>query len=368
MKKGIYLIADREFDFSRKGVGVYNKIKTQVSFFEKHGYSCQVVNMLYPCGTGIQKFVQCFDKYLYRDFLKVIKSDVEFIYVRHIRPSNAGLLWFFEKIKKEIPQVKIIYEIPTFPYDNEVNGLRGKVGLAIDKLYREKLKKYVDIITTYSEDNIIWGIPTLQLQNGVDCASIPVVVPHDGKNDQLRFVAVAQFSLWHGYDRLLEGINLYKNKYCGKYNIEIDLVGDGPLLNTYQKMVEKYDLNKAVHFHGLKSGQELTDIFNNADIAVCSLGCHRKNLFLSSELKSREYLARGLPIVTSTKIDVVPDDFPYCLRVPEDDSPIDINAIISFYESNIKSRSQEALHLEIRKFAEEKCDMDVTMKPVLEFI
>lgn len=369
MKKCFYVLPNTGFECCRSNIGVYKKILSQISFFERRGYLCKIVNLVPPTGSLLRRFLCYFSQSLYKQYGVIfVNKDISFIYIRHILPVNIGIIALLKKIKENDSSIKIIYEIPTYPYDKEIKGLNTKVKLIIDKFFRVKLRKYVDIIITYSDDKKIWGIPTLQLQNGVDCSSIPVVVPHDYKNNQLRLIAVAQFSLWHGYDRLLEGIYLYKNKSGNKYNIGVDFVGDGPLLNAYQEIVDKYGLNEIVYFHGLKSGQELTDIFNNADIAVCSLGCHRINVFKGSFLKSREYLARGLPIVTSTKIDVVPDDFPYCLRVPEDDSPIDIDSIISFFESKIKFQSQEALHIEIRKFAEKTCDMNVVMDPIIDFV
>lgn len=368
MKNCIYLFLNGRVDLSQKSIGVYNKIRTQVSFFENHGYTCHLIDVLYPCGNALNKFIQCFRRSLYKVFLDKIERDTKFIYIRHIYPVNLGILWFFMKIKEKCPHIKIIYELPTYPYDREKKGFKERVGLFIDRYYRVKLKRCVDIITTYSKDKYIWGIQTLQIQNGIDCSSIPVVKLHDSGSNCLKLIAVARFSLWHGYDRLIEGLRLYKGNQNNKYNVYVDFVGNGPVLEVYRNLVDKYNLNEIVHFHGLKSGPELTDVFNDSDVAMCSLGSHRKKLFLSSELKSREYLARGLPIVTSSKIDVVPDNFPYCLHVPEDDSPIDINSIISFYELKIKNQAQDFIHHEIRKFAEENCDMSIVMKPILDYI
>lgn len=368
MKKCVYLLANDSFQSDKKGVGVFGKIISQVHFFEDKGYECDIVNLLPPLGNPIKKFVFYLKSDLYKEYLSQVGKDIDFLYIRHIYPSNAGVVAFLKKIRNSVPAIKIIYEIPTYPYDNETEGLKEKIALKMDKHYRKKLKKYIDVIATYSNDKTIWGIQTLQIQNGVDCSTLPVVQSRDNNSNRLNLIAVAQFSPWHGYDRLIEGLRLYRRNQNGKYNITVDFVGNGPLLDEYKKLVEKYNLNNVIHFHGLKSGQELTAVFNTADMGVCSLGCHRKKVFLSSELKSREYLARGLPIVTSTKIDVIPNVFPYCLRVPEDDSPIDMTSIISFYESNIKNKSQDYIHHEVRKFAEEKCDMKVVMQPILDFV
>ena len=76
-------------------------------------------------------------------------------------------------------------------------------------------------------------------------------------------------------------------------------------------------------------------------------------------------MARGLPMISSTKIDILPDDYPYIQYVPEDDSPIDINTVINFYNSLTRQENREAQIRNIRNFAETHFDMHITMQPVI---
>ena len=93
----------------------------------------------------------------------------------------------------------------------------------------------------------------------------------------------------------------------------------------------------------------------------------KKNIYLSSELKSREYLCRGLPIISSTKIDIIPNNFKYIFKVPEDNSNIDINSVIKFVQNiyvNDKIKQNSTVQLvssEIRQFAEKNCSMEIAM-------
>ena len=57
---------------------------------------------------------------------------------------------------------------------------------------------------------------------------------------------------------------------------------------------------------------------------------HRIGLSESPTLKVREYCARGIPWIIACKDPDFPDDFPYILRVPPDESPIDIDPVIDF--------------------------------------
>jgi glycosyltransferase involved in cell wall biosynthesis len=204
--------------------------------------------------------------------------------------------------------------------------------------------------------------------NGIDCASVPV--KKHKNTGRITFIAVAAiFCNWHAFERLIEGLRDYY-KSGSSITVCLKLVGsqEGAEFALYKKLAERYDLTEYISFEGFLSGDQLDAAFDESDIAACGLGCHRKNIFLSSELKSREYLARGLPMLGSTKIDVLPENFPYCLYVPEDDSPINIRQVIAFYEGLLKTESAKGVTDTIRRFAEEHCDMAVTMKPVIEYI
>ena len=236
----------------------------------------------------------------------------------------------------------------------------------VDKLFRKRLYHYVDLITTYSNDQQILGIPTLSLKNGVECSSIPIAAAK--KQDMtLKMIAVAKFSFWHGYERLIEGL---KNYYSvpREMGVFIIFVGFGDELERYVNLVKKYGLDSYISFKGKLGGVDLDILFDESDLAICSLGVHRKDISVSSELKSREYMARGMPMVSSVKIDVLPPEYKYVLMLPPDESPVDIEKLIMFYNRLKERYSVEQMRQEIRSFAEQNCDMKVVMQPVVDYI
>jgi len=86
-----------------------------------------------------------------------------------------------------------------------------------------------------------------------------------------------------------------------------------------------------VIFHGQKSGAALDEMFDICDIGVNSLGMYRKDFSVTSELKTREYAARGLPFVCSVDDDALwYADEPMWLRVANDDSIPDMEEIVDF--------------------------------------
>ena len=74
-------------------------------------------------------------------------------------------------------------------------------------------------------------------------------------------------------------------------------------------------------------------IFNKADIAVGSLGCHRILINNIRSLKNREYCARGIPFFYSD-IDDDFEDKDFILKFPANDDAINIDIIINFLTSN----------------------------------
>lgn len=66
-------------------------------------------------------------------------------------------------------------------------------------------------------------------------------------------------------------------------------------------------------------------------MGIGSLGRHRSGITHIKTLKNREYAARGLSFVYS-EIDSDFEGKPYILKVPADESPVDIDQIINFHQ------------------------------------
>jgi hypothetical protein len=370
MKKGLFIICDTNFNSTNaESNGVVKKILAQLSVFNNEDtMQCEIINLYHILYHKRKYNIILFITYLLFDIYRnviVDLNDFDFIYIRKITPLHYGVIKLFQRIKKNNQNCKIVYELPTYPYDKEHKTMRSKVGLFIDRIFRKNLRKYVDRIATLSNDSIIFEIPTIKIMNGINCASIPIKKPSpDDKN--IHLIAVAQFAQWHGYDRLIKGLNNYY-KINQEQMVYIHFVGEGPGLPYYKHLVEQYNLSAYIFFCGLLYGEELTNVFNKANLAVSSLGTHRIGIYLGSFLKTREYLARGLPMISSTKIDIIPSNFNYCLYVPEDESSINIEKIVAFYNNLLIDKSASEMIREIRKFAEENCEISKTMQSVVEY-
>lgn len=186
---------------------------------------------------------------------------------------------------------------------------------------------------------------TKVIDNGVDVSSVPFTGFSAFNDRGLELVFLAgSFWPWHGIDRLVEGLRSYR----GAVPITLHLIGS---LNQ----VEVFPDTERVRFvrHGKLEGEALDDVMVRAHLGISTLGLHRKGMKEACSLKSREYLARGLPFVSAYDDPVLTADLDFCLRVPASDQAIDPLALIRFSK---KMSATEGTGSRIRRFAEERVD------------
>lgn len=266
-------------------------------------------------------------------------ENIDFVYIRSHHNANPWTIHFVKKIKRY--GTKVVLEIPTFPYDEEYITLRMQLDLAVDRLFRCQLARHLDRIVTFSNATTIWGTPTIRISNGIDFDAISVKRNHNTRHDELHLIGVAQVAFWHGFDRLIKGLANY-------YATERDCQVYFHLVGQMNSPREQQDILSGIHENGLESyvllygnrhGNELDELFEKADMAIGSLGRHRSNITCVKTLKNREYAARGLAFAYSETDDDF-DEKPYVLKVPADETPIDIQTIIDFYRRQTYSAEE----------------------------
>jgi len=226
----------------------------------------------------------------------------------------------------------------------------------------EKLKDFADIIVAISFDNTLnVDKKFVLISNGIRLEDIKI--KRENKNIFINLISIAVVGRWHGYDRIIRGLHEYYKNNPAK-EVYYHCVGEGPELENLKNLVKELKLEKYVIFHGTKMGEELDKIVDEANIAFGSLGLHR--IGRGNPLKSREYCARGIPFVKSFLDPDFPCSFPFALNIPNDDTPVDIDNVVNWYED--LSKKHPDYSLEMRKYAEENLSWDAKMKPVIEKI
>lgn len=353
--------------YEKSAPGVDKKVNSQAAAFEEHGIDVTKKNA--PTCSKLLRGIP-FSTSAANWWSFNIDNTVDVVYIRFIR-CDYQFLRMLKKIRKQNNKVKIILEIPTYPYDDEF--MHKKVFKYIvrprDKFYRKYLFKYVDRIATFSDDKEIFGIPVIKIVNGIEVDLIRPKEVLKSDTGAINLIEVSASLKWHGYDRLLEGMGKYY-KNGGKRNIMFHIVGDGPEIPKYKAIVKDYGIEDHVIFYGNKTGKDLDDIYDKCELGVEVLGMYRKNLKVSSSLKSREYFAKGLPIISGCEIDILKNtDFKYNLQFPNDDSIIDIDKMVKFYDEIYNmEESKEQIIRNIRDFAYKTCDMNVAMKTIIDYI
>lgn len=288
--------------------------------------------------------------YSFKDVLELLdREDYDIVYIRYNHIGNLLFNRFLKKLKNK--GVKILLEIPTYPYDLEYKNSKWIVKLKHfeERYYRDKFNKYVDYIVTYSKEDYIFRIPTINISNGIDLSVVPLRLFDKKKNDSFNLICVASMEFWHGYDRLIRGLSEYYKNSTDNFDVTISLVGPTNTKSSqeYRKLVKDLELEDKVLFLGSKSGTELDYLFNISDLAVGCLACHRKGISDIKSLKNREYCARGIPFIYSEN-DSDFDKLEFILKMSADESAIDINLLISWL------RALEITENDLRIYAEKK--------------
>ena len=365
--KGYYLFAPVEPDCFGPDSGVERKVRAQHKALQHH-VDCELViwDPVSYSGTLTEKIIRrlpgtaAWRKWAYHGEF----DDADFLYIRQVY-HDASFVRYLKAIRQTNPTVKIIYEVPTYPYDTETSVSLANAAFTLkERRNRVRAAKYIDRIVTFYNQDEIWGVPCLKLINGYDFSSVTLPT-RTLSSDAVHILSVSATAFWHGYDRFIEGLHQYYAN-GGTENIVYHLVGN--ILPEHKKMVEDYQLQDHVIFYGRMSGPALDEIYQKCLLGIDILGGHRKDYPVSSTLKSREYGAWGLPLITSSPVDFMPEDYPYQLLVPYNDSPADIQCVLDFYHSIYDHTPCDIVSQQVREFAKSHCDMNATMKVVSEWI
>ncbi len=364
--KGYYLFAPVEPGNVGPESGVERKVRAQCKALNEY-VDCELV-ILPPVeytGSLTERIVRrlpytaAWRRWKYKGEF----DDADFLYIRQVY-HDQSFLRYLKQIRKNNPRIQLIYEVPTYPFEP---GEKTSFKNYSFKLKRRKSLRDVfaqmDRIVTFYGQKIILGVPCIALINGYDFSAVEL--PSRRKREEIQVISVALTAFWHGYDRFLAGLAQYYEN-GGRENIVYHYVGT--VLPEHEQYVKENHLEEHVIFHGMQSGEALRSLMEQSFLGIDVLGGHRKNYPVSSSLKSREYCAYGIPVITSSPIDFLPEDSPYQFVAPFDDSPVNMEEVVRYYHSLYDGKDCNDVAREIRAFAEARCDMKTTMKPVADWL
>lgn len=332
--------------------GVSKKVFAQRDGIADNGYDCDIV---YPKwnSNGSQTFYinekilienitrtfVTFPKVFYDALATaVLDNGYEVIYIRYCLNACRHFNKFLKICTSK--KLKIYLEIPTYPYDGEFFYWRKAYQYFKEKYYRNQWRYYLKHIVTFSESEVIYGIPAIKVSNAVAFIP-PIKKPRPTGAETINLLIVANIAFWHGIDRIIEGLHIFNSKKETRLSVKLTIVGGGDemLIGKLKKMVSLYHLDNSIQFMGPMEGSSLNELFDESDVAIGCLGCHRKNITKIRALKSVEYAMRGIPFIYSEDNPDF-DNCNYIYKVPADETPINIDDIIQFY-LNVKMSPEE---------------------------
>lgn len=314
----------------------------------------KVRRLNYPKQWLLRKFAVNFIHYKYI-FKSVDLSKYDRIILRYPGAVNFSFFKFFNHYRG-----KIIIEYHSDPIGELKileEGILNPWRILIERLNSPKLlSRAIGMICVtneleqkYQKQNKKY-IPSVVISNGVDVRSVNFTGYQSVSDNELNLIFMAStFSPWHGLDRLLKGLILYD----GNFRINLILIGNVESEQNLSLMRKIKNPNIKIARTGQLTGDELDEVFKKSNLAVSSLAIFRNNISEACVLKSREYMAHGIPFIYAyDDVDLTGEEV-FATKLSCDDKPLDMTEIISFA---LKISQRKDISEIMRDFAMRKLD------------
>ena len=267
--------------------------------------------------------------------LKKILNNIEFdvVYVRYklYDPFFIGAL-------KRKP---LVVEMNT----NDISEfkLRSKFGYYYNLFLRDKFLNqasgFVCVSNEIKRQTLRENDDSIVIANGIDISNFPQKsFDSNIKRYSLVFIGTPGSS-WHGLDKII-----YMSTKLPEFDFHI--IGE-----------DNQD-TKNLFFHGYLNFSSTIDIIQKCDVGISTMALHRKEMDEASPLKSRQYLAMGLPIIYAYNDTDMINEYPFALKLPNTETNVhkNIDLIRDFV---IKVSQNERLSALTRKFVIDNIDYKV---------
>lgn len=301
--------------------------------------------------------------------LILTKADIVVIRYEYLTP----VLYLPILIVHRLLRRKIIFDVPTplsvgarEVYDSDVRCSTKALKLLALYLQGPFVLWVGNLVLQYAPESRYFSLGlrsrTLNTSNGIDTSIFEGFQAFSKVSECVRFVCVGSIAYWHGIDRFVKGMAVYKQSGVDHVRVSLSIVGQGEGVSNLVSLVDGLGLQESVLFLGQLTGEDLFEVYRRSDVGVGTLGLHRKGLNSASPLKNREYCSLGLPLLISHE-DPDFNEAKFCMRVDSTDSPVDVMSVIRWYFS-LKNEGCSAEY--IKSFARESLDYRVKWQKVLE--
>lgn len=364
-------IINQAISFSHLGLETYMTARNNKSFWVSRvtDYNYETIQdiRIATDGSGIWHYISyinsliIFFRFCY-DCVELIKPDI--IYIRRINPITPMMLNFIKSVRKK--GIVVLYEYPTYPWENELLLSKNYLSYIIDKIQYATLLDNISAMVcmghcVHSSYNVIETMNGINLH---DNCLLDKVYRRNKNIDVINIIIVAHYSAVHGIEKVLKGLVRYYEE-GGTEDIRLMVVGPSEGFEVLKKYVEELKINNHVFFHGYKTGKELDDLYEIADIGLDAIALEiRGEECICGSLKSREYISKGLPFICSDLLDIVYNgkaDNRFMYITSHNEKEIDMFAFVQWY------KQLEISSVEIQKFGRDNFTWEQMMKPVVSY-
>jgi len=297
---------------STKTLTIYNNNKNIITKFKSLNIELGRV------GTALKLL---YNSYFLNKLLQNIEFDIIYMRYRLYMP-------FFTKVLKKY---KVVMEINSD--DTKEYKLHSKLTHFYNIFTRNLVLKKIDTFIAVSEELKVrfsyLNKSTYVIANGIDTSEYNI---KESKNKRpiLVFIGTPNQS-WHGLDKIDKMAEFFKD-------YQFNIIGtDG---------TDKENIK----YFGYLCKEESTKIIQKSDIGIGTLSLYKKGLNEASPLKSRQYLACGIPLIYAYKDTDLKGDESFVLALENTQNNINLEKIKRFVEkvyNNIETKH------DARKFAED---------------
>jgi glycosyltransferase involved in cell wall biosynthesis len=206
------------------------------------------------------------------------------------------------------------------------------------------------------------SIPSVTIPNGIGVDNVKPTGfrPFEGKSLDMIFVTSTLFP-WNGFERIVPSLNNYR----GNVDIKLHVVGDVDRVDFFRL----YGHCDRIKFHGLMNRSDLDCMMGEMNLAVGTMALYKNKMQQACSLKTREYVARGIPFIIAhddPDLNGIDPQRRFFESYPNDSSPIDVGTVIEFAERVSENRDEVIAYM--RRFAAENLDWSVKMLKLYDFV
>ncbi len=266
------------------------------------------------------------------------KIDIDIIYMRY-RP----FIPFFQKMLK---QYKVIMEInsdDTLEYRTH-SKLKHWYNRYTREVFLKDMDAFVSVSHELKERFLYLNKPIEVIANGIDVRSCDVAEAVDNEQPTLVFVGSPGQS-WHGMEKIIKMAEYFKD-----YRFHI--------IGTEGEEMDN------IRYFGYLSQEKVIQTIKQGDVGIGTLSLYQTGLQEASPLKTRQYLACGVPLIYAYKDTDLDEEATFALRLENMEHNIDYSKIEQFVQKVFQDRD---IKKAARAFAEDVLDYAKKEERRLEF-